>query len=133
LYLSQKLITRERPLQIGPTWACGYEAINPKMQYTGSSYARSFSKLAEPLLSIEKNKKDIKDIFPGVSWFETEPGDKMENILIKYPLKQIRNFLEYFTFLQNGNPRFYILYGLVFITLLLGLPKLYQILKSIIH
>ena len=35
-----------------------------KMQYTASSFVRAYRKLAEPLLSIRKKKKEIKEVFP---------------------------------------------------------------------
>jgi len=45
----------------------------------------------------------------------------------------MKYFFGKFRFLQNGNPQFYILYGVIFIVLILGVPYLYDVLKSCIE
>jgi hydrogenase-4 component B len=128
-------ITSQHPVTTCPTWVCAYTAPNAKMQYTASSFVRSFSKLAEPLLLIHKEKKDIDTVFPaaGDGVHETHPDDKAEEWLIRYPLMRLRQAFNRFSFLQNGNPQIYVLYGLVFITLVLGIPMIYEALMNLFH
>jgi hydrogenase-4 component B len=118
-----------KPLSTDITWGCAYIGPNQKMQYTASSFVRNFRKLAEPILSIHKFKKEITGIFPGLAWHETHPKDKSEEVFIKYPLRRFRTFLNLFSFLQNGRPQFYILYGFTFIVLIIGVPEIYNILR----
>jgi hypothetical protein len=101
------------------------------MQYTASSFIRSYRKLAEPILLVEKKEKAIKGIFPHDGRHETHPGDKAEKWLIDIPLKRLRFFFDKFRFLQNGNPQFYILYGVVFITLVIVIPMMIEMAKSL--
>ncbi len=115
------------------TWGCGYIAPTAKMQYTASSFVRAYRKLAEPLFSIHKNKKEITKVFPTGGGQETHPYDKAEEWFIDYPLHLIKAFLNRFIFLQNGNLQFYILYGIVFITLVLAIPFVFEYLKSLIN
>ena len=103
------------------------------MQYTASSFIRAYRKLAEPLLSIRKKKKEIKGIFRRTGGQETHPYDKAEEWFIDYPLQLLKNVFNRFTFLQNGNLQFYILYGIVFISLALAIPFAFGYIKSLIE
>jgi hypothetical protein len=114
------------------TWACGYTAPTSKMQYTASSFIRAYRKLADPVLSISKRKREITGVFPESGGHETHPYDKVEEWVIDYPLNLLKTFLNRFIFLQNGNLQSYILYGVVFISLALGIPFVFEYIKSLI-
>ncbi|HET9430633.1 MAG TPA: proton-conducting transporter membrane subunit [Chitinophagaceae bacterium] len=133
IYFIRNKIILNKPVHINTTWSCGYVGQVEKMQYTASSFIRAYRKLAEPILSIHKNKKEIKGIFPKGGGQETHPYDKAEEWLIDYPLQLLKTFLNRFTFLQNGNLQFYLLYGIVFITLALGVPLAIEYTKSLIN
>jgi hypothetical protein len=132
IYFIRRRLTINKPKTFDATWGCGYTGSAQKMQYTASSFIRAYRKLAEPLLSIHKKKKDIKGIFPKEGGQETHPYDKTEEWLIDFPLQLLKSFLNRFIFLQNGNLQFYILYGIVFISLVIGIPFAGDYLKSII-
>lgn len=133
VYLIKKRMTASKPEHFGATWGCGYTGSTEKMQYTASSFIRAYRKLAEPVLTIRKKKKEIHGIFPQAGGQETHPYDKIEAWFIDYPLQQLRKFFNRFIFLQNGNLQFYILYGLVFITLVLGIPFAFEYIKSLLN
>jgi len=132
IFLLRKSITANRPQTVNVTWGCGYVAPSAKMQYTASSFVRAYRKLAEPVFSIHKKKKEIWGIFPKSGGQETHPYDKLEGWFIDYPLQQLRKFLNRFIFLQNGNLQFYILYGVAFITLVLVIPFAFDYIKAVI-
>jgi len=131
-FLRSRLSAKQEALT-GPTWGCGYVAPNNKMQYTASSFVRSYRKLAEPVLLFKKEKKEIQGIFPGEGGHEIHALDKIEEYLIDRPLKRYRMFMSKFLFLQNGKLQFYILYGMLFVMLLIGIPFLIHIVKLFIH
>ena len=133
IYLIRRKVTSSKQLVINTTWGCGYIAPTSKIQYTASSFVRTYRKLAEPLLSIEKKKKDIHGIFPDHGQHETYPYDKVESLLIDFPLKVIRRFINWFSFLQNGVLQIYILYGVAFIGLILITPLVYEKIISLIQ
>ncbi|MDP4262003.1 MAG: proton-conducting transporter membrane subunit [Bacteroidota bacterium] len=133
IYLIKSRVTMRKPQPVNATWGCGYTGATEKMQYTASSFIRAYRKLAEPVLSIRKKKKEIQGVFPAAGGQETHPYDKTEEWLIDYPLQQLKKFFNRFTFLQNGNMQFYILYGLVFITLVLGIPFAFEYIKSLLN
>jgi hydrogenase-4 component B len=105
-----------------PTWGCGYVSPNARMQYSASSFVRGYRKLAEPMLAVVKNKKDVSGLFPGHATHETHPGDKTEQFLIYRPLRKLRHVMGLFSFLQNGRLQFYIVYGMIFIMVLVAIP-----------
>ncbi|MCW3091351.1 MAG: hypothetical protein JWP81_2420 [Ferruginibacter sp.] len=133
IYFARKRITLGKHMDIDATWNCGYIAPTAKMQYTASSFTRAYRKLAEPLFSISKKKKEIKGIFPTTGGQVTHPYDKAEAWLIDYPINFLKKFFNGFTFLQNGNLQFYILYGVVFISLVLVIPFVFEYLTSLIN
>jgi hydrogenase-4 component B len=121
-FLLRHLITRRRKNLDELTWSCGYTGETVKMQYTASSFIRSYRKLAEPILSIKKIKLDAHGLFPDRVKQETRSGDKLEKWLIDNPIYLIKKILGRFVFLQNGNIQAYILYGFVFIGIAILLP-----------
>ncbi|HEY5326965.1 MAG TPA: proton-conducting transporter membrane subunit [Mucilaginibacter sp.] len=132
IFLLKKRIARSKPQTVNVTWACGYIAPTGKMQYTASSFVRAYRKLAEPVFSINKKKMEIKGVFPKLGGQETHPYDKLEGWFIDYPLQLLKKFLNRFIFLQNGNLQFYILYGVIFITLALVIPFALAYLEAVI-
>jgi hypothetical protein len=103
------------------------------MQYTASSFIRTYQKLAEPVLFIDKEKKDVTGLYPAKSKQVTHPGDRLENFLIDKPLFYIRRGLNSFVFLQNGNLQAYILYGFIFICLVILMPVIIDKISALIH
>jgi len=131
IFLS-RFINRKRLVESGPTWGCAYHSAGSKLQYTAGSYVRSYSKLAKPLLEIEKKDVEIQDVFPGEKHFETEPYDKIERVFIDKPLKLLSRISDLFLFLQNGHLQRYILYGIIFITGVLCLPLIIEKIMTLI-
>ena len=118
----RKYISRKRLIESGPTWGCGYCAPNSKQQYTASSFVRSYSKIAKPLLEIEKKEMEIDEVFPSEKHYATDPYDKIERFFIDKPIKLINKITDLFMFLQNGQLQRYILYGIIFITAVICTP-----------
>ena len=124
VYLVKVLINGHRPASMEETWGCAYSVATPKMQYTASSFIRSYRKLAEPILSIQKEKAEAKGLYPQNIMQKTHAHDKIEIWLLDKPIHMIRKLLNSFVFLQNGNIQAYILYGFVFVGLALLLPSI---------
>jgi len=133
LLLLKKLISNKKIIKTGPTWGCGYNPAGSKLQYTAASFVRSYSKLAKPLLDIEKKEVEIDEVFPSGKHYETDPYDKIERLLIDKPLKLINKIADLFLFLQNGKLQMYILYGIIFITAVLCLPLIIDKIIAILH
>ena len=126
VYLFRYLISKKASSTREATWGCAYSCATPKMQYTASSFIRSYRKLAETILSIKKEKIEAKGLYPQDIMQRTHAHDKIETWFIDKPIRMIRKLLNSFVFLQNGNIQAYILYGFVFVGLALLLPSLFE-------
>jgi hypothetical protein len=118
---------------VGPTWGCGYTGPSGKMQYTASSFVRSYTKLAKPLLHIEKQEEVLEGVFPEPKHFETETYDKLEHYLIDMPIQLLNRITGWFAFLQNGRLQLYILYGIVFIASIICIPFFMDKIMALLH
>jgi hydrogenase-4 component B len=118
----KKLVTSKRIIEKAPTWGCGYTPSGNRLQYTANSFVRTYTKLARPVLDIEKTEEEIAGVFPSEIHYETHPSDKMEKALIDRPLKIVNKVIDSFLFLQNGRLQRYILYGIIFIASVIILP-----------
>ncbi len=129
----RKYLSKFKQIESGPTWGCGYTAADSKLQYTANSFVRSFSKLAKPLLDIEKKEVEIAEVFPSGKHFKTESYDRIERIFIDKPIRFLNKFTNMFFFLQNGQLQRYILYGIIFITAVICLPMIIDKILAILH
>jgi hydrogenase-4 component B len=120
----KKIATSSRNITTVSTWACGYSASTPRLQYTANSFVRSFRKLIRPLLIMNKEEEAIDGVFPKPVHSETHPYDKLEVFLVDRPITYIRGIMGRFSFVQNGSVQFYISYGIVFIFIAITVPLL---------
>ena len=129
----RKWVNRSKIITRAPTWGCGYSVPSSKIQYTANSFMRTYTKLAKPMLFIEKEETEITGVFPSEKRYETHPSDNIERILIDYPLKKVGALREGFVFLQNGQLQRYILYGIVFIASVIVIPILIDSITTFIQ
>jgi hypothetical protein len=129
----RKYLSRKKDIETGPTWGCAYSPADSKLQYTANSFVRSYSKLAKPVLDIEKKDVMIAEVFPAAKHYKTDPYDKIERVLIDKPLKLLGRISDVFLFLQNGHLQRYILYGIIFMTGVICLPLLIEKILTLIH
>jgi hydrogenase-4 component B len=122
LYFIRKKVTAGTRADAGPTWGCGYTGVTTSMQYTASSFVRSYTKIIKPLVVTNKTRDEVLDIIPVPIQTETRFHDKLEAGLVDWPVKNLRRFLGWFRFLQNGSVQFYVLYGVVFIAISIAIP-----------
>lgn len=102
------------------TWGCGFTAPTVKMQYTGASYTRIFRKLFHPIVFVRHKKLQITELFPKPQEeYETQTSDRIEDQLIRKPLEQLLAMAGKFRIFQNGQIQYYLLYGFLFILLIL--------------
>lgn len=110
--LKNKKITKES------TWGCGYNAPNTRMQYTGYAYVSSFAYLVKPISGFFTSKKSPKGLFPKESNFKFGHYDIFDKYL-SFVLNFISYLFSFFGFVQKGKIQTYILYGLIFLIMLL--------------
>lgn len=114
-------IAGSKPAIHSPTWGCGYGVPNYRMQYTGKSFSKSFSKLFSFITREQKKYTEIErhEIFPASRHYQSNYPEYFENTIIDKVLNQIFHFMNRFSFIHNGLVQRYILYGFLFMMLLL--------------
>ena len=124
--LLKKLVLHKRTVDVGTTWVCGYVAPTSRQQYTANSFVRTYGKLFSSLLLLFRSENEITGVFPTGGNYESHPYDKVEKWLIDNPIRAYKSFMGRFSFLQNGKLQFYILYGIIFIVLVICIPLVYN-------
>ncbi|HLP59573.1 MAG TPA: hypothetical protein VK186_12115, partial [Candidatus Deferrimicrobium sp.] len=115
LYLVRKLLLKNRREVAAPTWGCGYTAPNPRMQYTASSFARTFVLLFKPLTRMSFDMESPEGVFAQRGKLETAFPDLVEKYVIDPVQRMFRSFFKLFSWVQGGATQQYILYGLLFL------------------
>jgi NADH:ubiquinone oxidoreductase subunit 5 (subunit L)/multisubunit Na+/H+ antiporter MnhA subunit len=115
------ILIRKTETKYSSTWGCGYVAPNTRMQYTGKSFSKSFGKVLNFILIEKKGYSEIEkdETFPSSRKYRSFYLDIIENKLIAPMLSLITRFMDIFQFIQNGKIQAYIIYGIVFIIVIL--------------
>ncbi|MBN2089877.1 hypothetical protein JW964_09690 [candidate division KSB1 bacterium] len=112
------LLLRHRSVTIFKTWDCGYQAESSRIQYTASSFSSSFLGLISGFVPRRKQVMRPQEIFPGRALFESYSTDLLEKWLIQPIINWLQYFLRLLTWIQSGRTQQYILYGLIFLIIL---------------
>ena len=94
------------------TWACGYEAVTPRMQYTASSFAA-------PLLEVFGAASGVRT-HRGATVFHSEPFDLVLDRVVAPAWAVVQRFAVRLRGLQQGRLRTYLVYVVVTLTMLLA-------------
>ncbi len=97
-----------RPGRVSKAWACGYRRLNPRMQYTASSYADEMNSLAARFLLYRKNEDTPKRLFPEPSRLESHTGDFGEDTLARPLYKVITRIILSLEWLNRTDIRYYV-------------------------
>ncbi len=118
-FIVRYFLLRKKSIRIFKTWNCGYQGESSKLQYTGSSYSLPFLELVAAVVPQKTIVETGKEIFPVEASLKTSQHDFAERIFVQPMLKYIRRFLNLFAWIQSGRMQQYILYGLIFLILIL--------------
>jgi len=119
IYFIRTKITASKEVTYQPTWGCAYVAPNVKMQYTGKSFSKSFAKLFSFIITEKKKYFELQKTFPLPRIFHSYYEEFFEKNIIDPVNRRILNFMNYFTFINNGKIQMYVLYGFFFIVALI--------------
>jgi formate hydrogenlyase subunit 3/multisubunit Na+/H+ antiporter MnhD subunit len=111
---------KTKQIETGPTWGCGYTAGTSKHQYTATSYADNYVKLAKPVLNhhVVYNHINTDEIFPEKREFKTHSTDYFKKYLVDIPVNAFLFLLKKLAVMQTGQIQHYILYLFVYMLLL---------------
>ncbi len=115
IYLVRFRLLKHRHVESGPVWGCGYTAPNPRMQYTASSFSRTFLLLYKSLTGMSFKIEQPDPIFASQGKVETAFPDRVEKNIIQPITRGIQWFLKRLDWIQRGGTQQYILYSLLFL------------------
>lgn len=132
------MMVRGRVVTTSPTWTCAYTVPDCKMQYTGKAFSKPMAKHFTVLLKERKKFKPLNtsELFPVVNRsYVAHYYDFFESRLIDPIHKRMVFLANYFKFIQNGRVQWYVLYGIIFIVLIvcIGLfQSLQELMKGVV-
>ncbi len=119
LLFLRKFLYRNKIIAQGPTWGCGFSQPTARMQYTGTSYARSVTSFFRPFVIIRESKVILEKIFPGKTAFHSRVDDIAEVGLHRGLALPLLDLLGKFRWIQHGNVQLYIGYIILTISVVL--------------
>ncbi|HPG30317.1 MAG TPA: proton-conducting transporter membrane subunit [bacterium] len=119
IILIRRLLLKNRKVVYFKTWDCGYQSGNNRMQYTGSSFIRPFWNIIKMFVKIDYYRITPEGTYPKSLDFKIEVKDFIEEYIIIPLSETVKKILNLFAWMQSGNAQSYILYGIVFIIIIL--------------
>ncbi|MBI5709042.1 MAG: hypothetical protein HZC42_01890 [Candidatus Eisenbacteria bacterium] len=113
LALVRVALLRRREVRSAATWACGYEAPSPRMQYTAASFAAPVLEPFAALLYGKRHEERPAGCFPERASHEVHHGDAAgERVLVPLVLG-IARWLGRSRAIQHGRLQLYLVYILI--------------------
>ena len=102
LALIRHFLLRSRDVRAGSTWACGYAAVTPRMQYTGSSFPQLLLTSFGGWLDLRVRRRGPDGYFPAEASFEEHTGDPAGERLILPATRRLLGVLSRVRVIQQG-------------------------------
>ena len=126
LFLLKRRAQRSRTITEGPTWGCGFTALNTKMQYTGESFSEGLENIGKPFMkdTVDGRTIDKNEIFPTRHSYDIRHKDKVDSLLGRWWMALMHRINEYTMRLRTGRVNSYITFALAFLATVLVLTLL---------
>ena len=123
LYVLKRRAQRNRVVTEGPTWGCGFTAVNTRMQYTGESFSEGLENIGKPLMkdTVDGRAVEKSEIFPKSHRYRIRHSDKVDSLLGRWWVQMMHRINEYVMRLRTGRVNNYITFALVFFVVVLVL------------
>ncbi len=110
-------INKKYGRKVSPAWGCGYEKLNPRMQYTASSFADQLNSISKSVLCYYKKIKPQENIFPSNNKFESHADDFVDSKIILPFFQKISMFISRIDLLNYSDIRYYVAFILIIISI----------------
>ena len=121
IYIVRSKIAGKKATSYSPTWGCGYTAPTSRMQYTGKSFSKTLAKLFVYITGEQKKYSEIENnvVFPSNRSYQSSYAEFFEKNIFNKASNQLLHFMNYFSFIHNGKVQMYVLYGFIFMLILI--------------
>lgn len=116
LYLIRKLCVKD---SVSPTWACGYQKPEPRMQYSSLAFVHPLSYFLKPFILLSKQQKRARELVAKEISYSENAIDPFWKYIVEPISKAIAWFFALFSHIHNGKTEAYIAWSLGFLILLL--------------
>ena len=123
LYVLKHRLQSTATITEGPTWGCGFTALNTRMQYTGESFSEGLESIGKPLMkdTVDGRAVDKGEIFPTPHNYRIVHKDKVDSLLGQWWVKMLHHFNAWVMRLRTGRVNNYITFALAFFIVVLVL------------
>ena len=117
----RRRLLRGRRVTEGPTWGCGFTAVNTRMQYTGESFSEGLQSIATHLTQerVEGRSVDRGEIFPAAHNFAIRRKDRFDRLFSAWWVALLHQINVRAMRLRTGKINHYLLFALAFLGLVL--------------
>ena len=113
------VLLRKRNVAVFRTWDCGYQEERSRFQISSLSFSSPFLRMAGSLVPQRRILRAPEGLFPDRASYEIRNTEWFDLHVMDSLRKGIRRFLDLFTWIQSGQTQQYILYGLIFLIVLI--------------
>ncbi|MFA6294660.1 MAG: proton-conducting transporter membrane subunit [Victivallales bacterium] len=117
IYIWKLRINKRYGRKISPAWGCGYEGLNPRMQYTASSFADQLISISKSALGYHKKIKPTAEIFPVRNKFESHADDFVDSKILLPLFRKFSSFISRIEFFNYSDIRYYVAFILIIISI----------------
>lgn len=119
MVLVRKLLYRNKTITRGATWGCGFTQATARIQYTGTSYARTVTGMFRPFVTVDETAVRLQLIFPDRTTFTNHVSDIAETAATRGLALPLLRLLGKLRWIQHGNIQLYIGYIIIAILVVL--------------
>jgi formate hydrogenlyase subunit 3/multisubunit Na+/H+ antiporter MnhD subunit len=106
-------LAARRSVRVGIPWGCGYNALTPRMQYTGTSFSDDIVNIAGKALNVRQEIRLPEQVLPVKSVFRTQASDLVLNTLVEPAGGFVSWVVDWFKWLQSGKIQVYVTFSIV--------------------
>lgn len=119
LLAAKRRALRRRTVAEGPTWGCGFTALNTRMQYTGESFSEGLESIVHSFTEevVEGTAVAKQEIFPSAHDFDIRRKDRVARLFSAWWVELLHQLNARVMRLRTGKINHYILFALLFIVL----------------
>jgi hypothetical protein len=117
LFVFKQRLQRNRKIEQGPTWGCGFTSPNIRMQYTGESFSEGLESIATTLTqnTVEGRAVSKSEIFPSSHGYSIRHKDKIDRLFAAWWVELLHIINKRTMSLRTGKINHYILFALLFL------------------
>ena len=109
----RKRLLHTRGIRFMPTWACGYQGGNSRIQYTDASFTEPLARILGPMMGQKVSESLDQGPFPKTGQLIVKAPDRLRRKVYGPLFAGIENVCNALKILQHGKIHLYILYILV--------------------